>query len=173
MASCVVDIYEKLRELALDPIADTLDVQHIELADPYLLGPDIFGSDTLNALVVSPLTPTTNYGDGTQHMKKIEQPYQVAVVFKRGDMALSDIVQRYATPLHDCLEQYELRRLGNLSLYNTAGKNIGHVVNFLVDEPDFFPPDNDDLYPGGLACFTIQVQVNYLKILDTDTLTGG
>jgi hypothetical protein len=171
--AAIVTIYEALRKLALDPLADRLGVNLIELADRYMLGPDLYGqttspAPTLNCLVVSPLTPVENVGDAAQRLKRIEQPLQVAFVFKRGDLSLSDVAEKFAAPLHEVLMSSQLRRLGNLKLSDTKGREVGHVTALHCGEPDFFPPDNDDLYPAGLACFTLEVRVSYVRLFHTD-----
>lgn len=176
----VVDIYNKLHDLVLLPVSEALGVNLIDLSDPYLIGPELGNrikrlgpQKGLNCIILAPLNPMFTDGDAAAYTKKIEYPMNIYFIFKRGETTLKEIVLKYANPLHDALEQHTVRRLGNLRFKNQkTGKDIGHVVNFVVGEPDFFPPDNDDLYPDGLGCFVIPVKVNYIRVLDPATIGG-
>jgi len=180
MSTHVVEIHDALADLVLRPIADKLGVKHIDFADPYLVGPELGNrvkrlgpQDGLNCIVVSPMPPQDDPADAAKQTKRVEYPLDIYFIFRREGAELRDIVQRYVNPLHDELEKIQLQRLGNLKLYNARGRQVGHVVNFGVGEPNLFPPDNDDLYPFGLAAFTIGVQVNYIRVCDPDTNSGG
>ena len=174
MASHIVDIFEVLRTRCFDKLPADMGINHVELSDPYTVGPELRTGRALNAIIVAPMEPTVNPADAAQMTKRVELPLLIYFIFKRGNVTFRDVIERYVDPLHNVLEQYELRRLGGVQFYGRAnnpgerGKLVARVVNFRVDEPNLFPPDNDDLYPLGLACFTIPVQVNYIKVMDTD-----
>lgn len=176
--SHVVPIYERLRELVFDKLPESFNVHLIDLTDPYHIGAELHDrlkrlgpQNGLNAIIVSPLEPEEDIdGDAGQWTKTVVLPLLIYFVYKRGDTTLAEASDRWADPLQEILDAEEVRRLDNFELRDRRlNKKVGHVINFIVGEPNFDPPDNDDLYTMGLACFTIGVQVRFIKSRDVGT----
>lgn len=175
MASHVVEIYEAMRNQCLIPAQAGLDVNYIDLADYYRLGPELsdriarMGKQKgLNAVIVSPLSPEESSADASHRLRKVVQPYEVFFIWKRTDTDLKDAIEKYADPLHDVLCAEQVRRLGNLKLHDASGNKVGHVTAVDVSVPDMDPPDNADLYPN-LACCSIRVEISYVTTRDYET----
>lgn len=179
MATHLVSIYDRLYDLCFKPAQQQLNIGSVDIADVYRLGPELGDrvkrlgpQKALNVVVVVPRPPTDDApasADG--RTRKVAQPLDIYFVWKRADVEMRDAIQKYADPLHDLLTQEQVRRLGNLRLHDASNNNVGHVTNFSVGVPNLDPPDNDDLYPIGLACFSIGVEVSYIHILDVDNST--
>lgn len=181
MASHLVQIYRAIKSTCLDPNQPGLGVNYIDFADYYRVGPELGDriarlgpQEGLNAIIVAPLAPDEEPADAAKRLRKVTQPFDVFFIYKRENEGvqtdLVDIIEKYADPLHDVLCAEQARRLGNLKLTNAGGDRVGHVVGFDVFVPNTDVPDNDALYPLGLACFTIRVEVHYITARDRETI---
>ena len=182
MSSHLVDIFEAFRKQVVDIIPETLDVHHCDLRDPLYLGPelarDIEGATQshetfLNALILSPLTPEASSADAAAISQDWLYRMDLYFIYRRGPgLSLRDVVQKWGDPLHDILNQYQLRRLAGLNrMKNTAGKVAAYVTGFKVaGPPDFYrETENGALYPLDMACFAIPLEIELAVQLDPET----
>jgi len=180
MSSYVTSIFDQLKTLALTKMPDTFDVHHVELADPWYLGPelerDVQGATQdneqfLNAIIVSPLPSDVEDLDAQEVGQTWTLHWEIFFIYKRGPH-LRQVIDGWGDPLHDILGQRQLRRLGGLSgIRNSYGQKSAYVQGFRVAAPpDFYrQEENDRLYPLGMACFTIPIDVELAVQLDPDT----
>lgn len=178
MASNITTIFDRMRTLVIDRLPSTFDVHHAALRDPWYLGPELMrdiegaqqaGDSFLNAVVVSPGQPAHEIADASEQTQAWVQPLDFYFIYRRGP-SLYDVAQHWADPLHEILCQHQLRRLDDLKFYDTLGRKTGHVVGFNVGgSPDLYAePDNNALYPLGMACFSQRIEVESMVQLDPD-----
>ena len=184
MASHLIQLYDAIKTLALSAATQTaLGIKYIDFADYYRVGPELGDriarmgpQEGLNAIIISPLSPEETPADAAKRTRRITQPFDIFYVWKRvnGDVQveLRDVIEKWADPLHDILCSEQLRRLGNLRLQDGSGQYVGQVVGFDVSLPNVDVPDNDALYPIGLACFSIRVEAYYITVRDYENLIG-
>jgi len=180
LSSYIVPLFDQLKALAFDNLPATFGVHHVELADPWHLGPELArdiegelqdGREFLNALVVSPLPTDVGELDAQETGQTWTVHWDVFFIYKRGPN-LRQVAEGWADPLHDILGQRQLRRLGNLTgMRNSRGVKSAHVTGFRVaGPPDFYrETENGALYGEGMACFTIPLEVEVLVQLDPET----
>ena len=177
MASHLIQLYDAIRKTALDPAQANLDIKYIDFADYYRVGPELGDriarmgpQDALNAVIVAPLAPEEMPADAAKRTRQVTQPFDIFYIWKREvegvQVDLRDVIEKWADPLHDVLRTEKMRRLDNLSLTDARGKRVGYVVGFDVSLPNVDVPDNDALYPIGLACFAIRVEVYYIVAIE-------
>lgn len=177
MASHLVELYEAIRNNALLPSQDSLNIKYIDFADYYRVGPELGDriarmgpQEALNAVIVAPLAPEETPADAAKRSRQVSQPFDIFYIWKREtegvQVDLRDVIEKWADPLHDVLRSEKMRRLNNLRLTDGAGHPVGHVVGFDVSLPNVDIPDNDALYPIGLACFAIRVEVYYVVAIE-------
>lgn len=173
MASHLIQLYDAIRDNALTPSQENLGIRYIDFADYYRVGPELGDriarmgpQDALNAVIVAPLAPEETPADAAKRTRQVTQPFDIFYIYRREhdnvQVDLRDVIEKWADPLHDLLCTEKMRRLNNLSLTDGSGHRTGYVVGFDVSLPNVDVADNDALYPIGLACFAIRVEVYYV-----------